>query len=325
MASYPNASNGAADAALPANIPAPTNGSAVPGPLIDAPSMPGPVEESNWDEVQAEARAAPLLPKYWGTTSSAAVWNPVLLKAMYDLHQRSLEKIALFTNALPWWALMGGMLLGFLVGMGAMITQQDTGRSTGDWGLQHVVITMVFCGALAYAMGSASRRLRWYNAVYGDALILEYLDRANPWRITRIGLSKLPRLSFVAETDDYYFGSTDESGIDKGTMLLKANEGTGGLMNRPLRQLFDLPAGGGGFTGTSSRSLQAMIDESEEMAASKRRMRQIGKKRVGELAFYVLLIVMAFLTFMQAGSGFQVDPSAIDPASVGESLVGGSK
>ena len=61
------------------------------------------------------------------------------------------------------------------------------------------------------------------------------------------------------------------------------------------------------------------------MAASKRRMRQIGKKRVGELAFYVLLIVMAFLTFMQAGSGFQVDPSAIDPASVGESLVGGSK
>ena len=310
MASYPNGSNGTA-AALP-----------VPEVMPIAPPA-APVRESNWDQIQGEARAAEMLPKYWGMSSSAAVWNPGLLRERYDAHQQAMERIALFVDGLAWWAFLGGLLLGFLVGMGGMITQQDTGRTTGDWGFQHVVFIMGFCGGLAYAMGWAARRLRWFNTAYGDAMALEYMDRASPWKITHIGLTKLVRLAFIAEDEDYYFGSTEESGIDQGMMLLKANAHTGGLRGMPMRRLFDLPAGGGGFTGTSSRALQAMVDNSEDLAETKRRIRRRGHKPVGEMAFYLLLIVMAILTFMQFGSGFSVDPSAIDPASVGESLIGG--
>ena len=316
MASYPNGHNGTAAAAPP--VPAP------PYSVPDA-APPAPVEESNWDQIQAEARAAELMPKYWGASSSAAVYNPGLLKERYDAHQRAMERIALFTNGLAWWALLGGLALGLLVGMGGMITQQDTGRSTGDWGFQHVALIMAFCGGLACVMGWASRQLRWYNAAYGDAMALEYLDQASPWQITHIGLTKLVRLAFIAEDEDYYFGSTEESGIDRGMMLLKADAATGGLRGMPMRRLFDLPAGGGGFTGTSSRALQALVDNSEDLAETKRRIRRKGQKQVGELAFYVLLIVMAILTFMQFGSGFQVDPSALDPASVGQTLVGGGQ
>ena len=316
MASYPNGHNGTAAATPP-----------VPDVLRIAPpaAPPAPVEEGNWDQIQAEARAAELMPKYWGASSSAAVWNPGLLKERYDAHQRAMERIALFTNGLAGWALLGGLLLGLLVGMGGMITQQDTGRSTGDWGFQHVALIMAFCGGLAYVMGAASRQLRWYNAAYGDAMALEYLDQASPWQITHIGLTKLVRLAFIAEDEDYYFGSTEESGIDRGMMLLKADANTGGLRAMPMRRLFDLPAGGGGFTGTSSRALQALVDNSEDLAETKRRIRRKGQKQVGELAFYVLLIVMAILTFMQFGSGFQVDPSALDPASVGQTLLGGGQ
>ena len=316
MVSYPNGSNGTAAAALP--VPA-------PAPIAHPNTLPAPVEEGNWDQIQAEARAAQLMPKYWGTSSSAAAWNPGLLKERYDAHQRAMERMALFVNGLPGWAFLGGMVLGFLVGMGGMITQQDTGRSTGDWGFQHVVLVMVFCGGLAYVVGWASRQLRWYNAAYGDAMALEYLDRVHPWKITHIGLTKLVRLAFIAEDQDYYFGSTEESGIDRGMMLLKADAVTGGLKGMPMRRLFDLPAGGGGFAGTSGRALQSLVDNSEDLAETKRRMRRNRGKQVGEMAFYVLLIVMAILTFMQFGSGFQVDPSAIDPASMGETLIGGGR
>ena len=316
MASYPNGNNGSNGAA--ATLPVPD---VLPVALPAAPASP--FEEGNWDQIQAEARAAEMLPKYWGTSSSAAAWNPGLLKERYDAHQQAMERVALFLNGLAWWAGFGGLLLGFLIGMGGMITQQDTGRSTGDWGFQHVVFIMLFCGGLAYAMGWAARRLRWYNTAYGDAMALEYMDQASPWKITHIGLTKLVRLAFIAEDEDYYFGSTEESGIDRGMMLLKADAHTGGLRGMPMRRLFGLPAGGGGFTGTSSRALQALVDNSEDLAETKRRIRRKGHKPVGEMAFYVLLIVMAILTFMQFGSGFQVDPSAIDPAGVGESLLGG--
>ena len=132
-----------------------------------------------------------------------------------------------------------------------------------------MVFIILFCGGLAYAMGWAARRLRWYNAAYGDAMALEYMDQASPWKITHIGLTKLVRLAFIAEEQDYYFGSTEESGIDRGMMLLKADAHTGGLRGMAMRRLFDLPAGGGGFTGTSSRALQALVDNSEDLAETK--------------------------------------------------------
>ncbi|MXZ55822.1 MAG: hypothetical protein F4Z14_06590 [Gammaproteobacteria bacterium] len=261
-----------------------------------------------WQQAQAEARSYPIFPKFWGLTKSAAALNADVCKLQYDLFCEALEKISLFGNSLDKiYALVFG-IVGVVVGVVGFIQNQDTISATGDWGPQHIVLSAGFCVLIGYCMGQARKRLNWYNKPYGTALGLEHADPVEPWRVTGIAQTRLPRLTFVAEPDDYYFGSTGNAGVEKGIMLFSAQEKT--LREMTLDDIRNAPVGKGSVTGRTGRATRALLDSSEEAAEFKRQMGKSLAKTLAEQSMWLFFAIVMLFVFLEIGSAGGVSDSA---------------
>lgn len=261
-----------------------------------------------WQECQAKARAYPIFPKFWGLTKSAAALNPKICREQYDLICEALEKISLFGNALDRiYGLIFGVV-GLIVGIVGYIQSQGTISATGAWGPQHIVICLVFCAGIGFALGQARKRLNWYNTAYGVALGLEHADEVEPWRVTGIARTRLPRLTFVAEPEDYYFGSTANAGVEKGIMLFSAREKALREMN--LEDIKNAPVGKGSVTGRTGRATRALLDSTEEAAEFKRNMGKSFGKTLMEQSMWIFFTIAIVLCFLEIGSQGGVSDSA---------------
>ena len=267
-----------------------------------------PEVRSYWQSAQERARGYALLPKYWGLTRSAGVLNWPTLRAQFDLYMEAMERVGHFTNYLDRYLAGICGTIGLLAGIVGYIQNQDTIRATGEWTPVHIVICLLMGVVVGFAVGIGRKALKWFNTAYGDALGLENTDPVEPWRVTGIGETKLPRLAFVAEREDYYFGSTKKAGVDKGLMLFSVGAGVS-MRQTIMGDILHCPVGQGRVTGITGRATRSLLDATEDAAEFKRRMGTGLRRAVAESAMFVFFAILALLTFLQiaSGGGFAVE------------------
>jgi len=271
-------------------------------PDATEPTTPAAAADSFWANAQAQARAFPLLPKWWGLTASAAIMNPAICKAQFDLYCDAMEQIGHFTNNQDRY--LGGLfgIIGLVFGIVGYLQSQGTIAATGEWTFLHVLICALGGLIVGWAVGFSRKRMKWYSKAYGMALGLEHGDPIEPWRVTGIGITKMPRLTFVAEKDDYYFGSTGHAGVDQGVMLFAADQGNL-LKDMYLADIMDAPVGKGAVTGITGRATRSLLDWTEQAAEFKRNMGRSVGRTLAENTMWIFFAVAIFICFLQIGSG----------------------
>ncbi len=269
-----------------------------------------------WQQAQATARSYPIFPKFWGLTKSAAALNPDICRQQYDLFCEALEKVSFFGNSLDKIYGLVFCVVGLVVGIVGYIQSQGTISATGAWGPQHIILSAVFCVLIGYVLGQARKRLNWYNKSYGTALGLEHADPVEPWRVTGIAQTRLPRLTFVAEDDDYYFGSTGNAGVEKGIMLFSSQDKR--LREMTLDDIRNAPVGKGSVTGRTGRATRALLDSSEDAAEFKKQMGKSLAKTLAEQSMWIFFAIVMLLVFLEIGSqGGVSDSAGISDAAAG--------
>ena len=273
---------------------------------------------SYWRQIQAESREMPIYPRFMGLTSSAAVFHPADVKARYVAHQAALEKVSFWTSNLPILILLVVAPIGLFIGLAMKWSTEGAARASAEWTWVHVGVLMAFVCGLGYLIGWVIRLRRWYSATYGYAVVQEMTDRAEPWRVTRLGFLNLPQLAFVGEDEDYYFGSTAAAGVDSAMMLLRATAQHGNIIDMTPTDLFKLPPGTGKFTGVSSSSADSMVKSTCKMADYELQENKKGRRfEPSEVGLFLMLVLMAVLVFLQAASGYQASPQDLNIPGTG--------
>ena len=224
--------------------------------------------EGYWQQVQRRFRSYPILLRFAGVGQYAAVTKGTQLKKMHDDQCKIMGSNAHLALEMRIWGIVA---LGGVLGIVAWFALQFQGElpelpwyMTFPSGVGLGGVAGWFCSSM-YAS-----RERW-KQVFVKAIILQHADPHEFWHITHIGQVPLPRLSFIGERENYYFGSTDEAGVlTAQCILLKAQPchepRTKDLRDCTIPDLYSLPPGVGNWAGTSARGQYAIITQVKNAA-----------------------------------------------------------
>ena len=124
------------------------------------------------------------------------------------------------------------------------------------------------------------------------------------------GRTNLLRLAFVADsTEGYFVGSTQDTGVNQGRIVLESRTP---LKDLTLSDLYQLPPSLGTFQGTNSRVMQTYTAEVEQAGEIMRNRNRSRFKNVQDAALLVAAVVALILVFFQAQSFYSLDVREAD-------------
>ena len=276
----------------------------------------------SWAELEAWARCQPLLPKYWGLSKSAAIWDRPTLTAQYKQFRSVFELVDLWPMLLPWLALSVGIAGGLAASGVGFATQPQ-----GTWTIGHTVVMTGFVAVLFVPAGLPIALRMRYTRAYARVFVLEFSDALEPWRITAVGMTRLPRLGY-ANSKGYFVGGTRDSGIRHGSVVVAIGPGDKPLADMTMHDIWTLMPvdqqrltdGEEAFHGASARAAKAIEQRATEGGKIKYSTKRPWYGDLAETGMIVLCALLAVLTFLQVQTGYEVSLANLDPTA----LLGGA-
>lgn len=292
-----------------------------------------------WHGVEEQARALPHMPNFWAAGRHAGIFQRAVVREGYQLVAQSTGSFAsYFVEFIPLFFVLGfaagGLAAGFGTDMerpGGVLGGDDVfaagyDASAAPWTIWHTILTAVMCGGLGYIVGLLQQMLTWYNAGWGDAIVLEETQDGT---LTAVTMTKMHRLSFASrQGQGYYRGNAKQGHISKAKILLRCHpvgsggergEIPGGLAGATMDDLYNLLPGTGHSTEDPGKLYEAWVVRLEQVAERfRRREKSFLSRYKVETGFFVVAVVMiiaACLQMMQISSG-----QGFDVAVVGDGI-----
>ena len=271
-----------------------------------------------WEALQAQARLEPLFPRFVGITGTAAIFHRKDLKRQYMTHQAAVERLPYGPYMYPWVSAIIGGCVGVMIALGVISGGEESNLASQQQLAQSGAIIQFFIAAgiggftllLSTTPGLFMMYRKWYYTAYAPALVLEHADESARWRVTKMGMTNILRLAFIAQsTKGYFHGSTMEAGINSGRIVLQT---TRLLEELTMEDLYHLQPGSGTFTGTSSRETQALVAEAEAAGDMLFNRGRRNKLLTTDNLVVIAAIVGMVLVFFQAQSLYQFKATEAD-------------
>lgn len=283
----------------------------------------------HWQEVQDWFRSQKLLLGYFGI--NPRIHGLVNQKQLETMHNYQCD----VTGSAAAFKLRGYRKTAalFLIGAAILLAFSLFNRDVGEtnliaipWWASTIVLAPI--GAvMGDRIGLVLAGYKRWKDLYTDAIILGgQSDIVAHWRhwIPYGAIVPLPRMTFVAEKGNYYFGNGANAGVLGGRILLKcpASEGFD-MREATVRDLLNLEPGEGDWTGTAGGAGYALVNSIRRSAALDRLVNSPKKSpftaKNGLLFALGVMAAIAALNLLGAGTGGEVP---VDPNTVKDSISG---
>ena len=300
----------------------------------------GGADTDYWQEVQERFRSFPLLLSYFGTDPRTA--GMVNQKQLREMHTLQCEILGSGREgrlrAMPWVGVLVLAAVGACVGLiGGYILWAPTviagvkiagSGAPWPWWILFLFTAPVFA-LMGYGGGVVWAGYRRFKALVAPALVLSGQDRKESVWIPRGAMVPLPRLAFVAERGNYYFGAGKQSGVLGGRILLACPEEDAGkdIREMHVRELLALEAGEGNWNGRAGKAGMAFITKVQRAAeldvlASTPKKKGVSAKTGAMVLLVGFAIAAAFNIVASAEGEPLVEPTDFDPRNAKGLIMG---
>ena len=298
-------------------------------------------ESEFWARLQAEARELPAIPHFIAAGSHAGIAQPAVLRRGYQLLAESTGTFKSYLVGIaPGLSTLVSAGVGMAAGLGVdwerpggVFTSHQL-QAGAIWTIWHSVLLAISMGVAGALFGIIWQRLLWYNAAWGQAIVLEEIGTSG--RLAAMTMTRLHRLTFAAhQTEGYYRGNAEKGHISRAKILLKCQSGVtdergivvSGLAGAVMTDLYHMEPGVGHSTDDPGRAYEALALRVENLANQVRnRDKNILRRYPVETGFFITAIVFAVLAalqMMQIYSGEGFDTTALPDQLGGTIGLGG--